>query len=276
MHYLKLQKPLAFFDLETTGINPQEDRIIEISIITALPDGTTRTYTKKVKPEIAVPIESSMIHGIYDKDLKDEPSFEELADDILAEFADSDLAGYNVIKFDLPLLLAELHRVKKEFDISERRLVDAQKIFFMMEPRNLSAAYKFYCGEDIETLGGQAHSAETDTLATYHILNAQIKRYENVTQQDHDGKEFTPIQNDIEVLHRFSTDKMVDLSGRFVMNDNNEPCFNFGKHKGKTIEWVLTREPGFYDWMMKNDFAPDTKQHMHAARMRLLTKQLKK
>lgn len=261
---LNLKNSLAFFDLEATGINVSTDRIVEIAIIKMLPDGTKETLTRRVNPTIPIPLESSLIHGIYDKDVKDEKTFKELAREIYNFIGNSDLAGFNVLKYDIPLLVEEFLRAGIEFDIDKRNLLDAQKIFFMMEKRNLSSAYKFYCGKTLEN----AHSAEADTMATLEVFKAQLERYEGQELEDLQGNKIGVIENDMKKLHEMLNEKMVDLAGRFVYNQDGEEVFNFGKQKGKTIAQVLKEEPGYYDWMMRGDFPLDTKRKLTQVKLR--------
>ena len=256
---LNLTKPLVFFDLETTGINITNDRILEISLVKILPGSNDKEIiTERINPGIPIPIESSMIHGIYDKDVADKPLFKERASTYAQFLKGCDLAGFNILKFDVPVLLEEFYRADVDFDLSGRRLVDAQKIFHMMEPRTLSAAYKFYCNQDLNN----AHSAEADTLATYEVLKAQVIKYENVEHTDKDGKKTVPIKNDVQSLHNLSASNLVDLAGRMVYNDKGDVVFNFGKYKGTLVSDVLKRDPSYYDWMMKGDFSVDTKKRL--------------
>lgn len=260
-HSLKLKKPLAFFDLESTGINTNQDRIVEISILKAMPDGETQTRTWRINPEMKIPFETTLIHGISDEDVANEPTFKKAGPEI-ARFLDGcDLAGYNSVKFDLPMLVEEFMRCDIEFDFSKRRMVDAQKIFHYMEPRNLSAAYKFYCGRDMDE-DGRAHSADFDTLVTFKVLEEQVKRYEGHSRKDEKGNEFFPVQNDVEVLDKLSRGNQFDLAGRMVYDEKGNVVFNFGKHKGKVVTDVFRQEPSYYDWMMRGDFARDTKRRL--------------
>lgn len=261
---LNLKNSIAFFDLEATGINVSTDRIVEISIVKVHPDGGQEIYTKRVNATIPIPLESSLIHGIYDKDIKDEQTFKELAKDIFQFIGQSDLAGFNVLKYDIPLLVEEFLRAGIEFDLDKRNLLDAQKIFFMMEKRNLTSAYKFYCGKTLEN----AHSAEADTLATLDVFKAQIERYLGEELEDLQGNKVGIIENDMKKLHDMLNEKMVDLAGRFVFNRDGEEVFNFGKQKGKTITQVLKEEPGYYDWMMRGDFPLDTKRKLTQVKLR--------
>jgi DNA polymerase III subunit epsilon len=267
MHTLILKKPLAFFDLETTGINVVRDRIVEISIVKALPNGELDIRTHRVNPEMPIPLESSMIHGIYDEDIKDCPTFKGIAKSIATFLEGCDLAGFNSNRFDIPLLIEEFLRVGVDFDVKSRRMVDAQRIFHLMEPRSLSAAYKFYCGKDLT----DAHSAEADAMATYEVLNAQVARYAGVKVKDDKGKEVVPIQNDIEILHNLTATRSVDFAGRMVYNEKGEEVFNFGKHSGKRVFDVLKQEPFYYDWMLKGDFSLDTKRKLTEIKLRALT-----
>ncbi|MFN3996489.1 exonuclease domain-containing protein [Algoriphagus sp.] len=261
---LNLRNSIAFFDLEATGTNVGTDRIVEISIVKLHPDQGREIYTKRVNPGIPIPLEASLIHGIYDKDVKNEPTFKELAKDIQNFIGKSDLGGFNVLKYDIPLLVEEFLRSGIDFDIENRNLLDAQKIFFMMEKRNLTAAYKFYCNRNLEN----AHSAEADTLATLDVFEAQVERYQGEEMEDLQGNKVGIFQNDMKKIHDMVNEKMVDLAGRFVFNSQGQEIFNFGKHKGKTIEQALKEEPGYYDWMMKGDFPLDTKRKLTQVKLR--------
>lgn len=256
---LNLKRPLAFFDLEATGINVASDRIVEISILKALPNGDEEIKTLKINPTIPIPLESSLIHGIYDEDIKNAPTFKEVAKDIVDFLADADLAGYNSNKFDIPMLMEEFLRVGIKFDIDNRKFVDVQNIFHQMEQRTLKAAYKFYCGKDIIN----AHSAEADIKATYEVLLAQIEKYQGANWESKKGEISQPVQNDVDALHIFTNlNKPVDFAGRMVYNDDEQPVFNFGKHKGKTVFQVFDEEPSYYAWMMNGDFPLYTKNRL--------------
>jgi DNA polymerase-3 subunit epsilon len=256
---IKINKPIAFFDLETTGVNISTDRIIEICIVrVSPPNETVEVKTFRVNPGMPIPDQSSAIHGIYDKDVADKPTFPEIAQQVFQFMKDCDLGGFNSIRFDIPLLIEEFFRAGIEFDISKRKLIDSQRIFHLMEPRTLGAAYKFYCNKDLEN----AHSAEADTIATYHILKAQIERYADKQLKDAEGKVSVPIKNDMQVLHDFSVGNMVDLAGRMIMSDKGEELFNFGKYKGMKVKDTLLKDPMYYDWIMKGDFPQDTKKKL--------------
>ncbi len=256
---LNLKRPLAFFDLESTGVNVASDRIVEISILKASPDGTEDVKTLKIKPLIPIPLESSLIHGIYDEDVKDAPTFKEVAQEIIDFIGDADLAGYNSNKFDIPMLMEEFLRVGINFDIENRKFVDVQNIFHQMEQRTLKAAYRFYCDKDIVN----AHSAEADIRATYEVLLAQLSKYEGKEFEDKKGNVSKPVVNDVEGLHAFTNlNKPVDFAGRMVYNDDDVACFNFGKHKGKPVFQVFDEEPSYYAWMMKGDFPLYTKNRL--------------
>jgi DNA polymerase-3 subunit epsilon len=267
MHTLHLKKPLAFFDLETTGVNVARDRIVELSVVKALPNGETEVRTRRVNPEMPIPLESSLIHGIYDEDVKDSPTFKSIAKNLAVFLEGCDLAGFNSNRFDIPMLVEEFLRVGVEFDVKNRKCVDTQRIFHMMEPRNLSAAYKFYCGK---TLIG-AHGAEADTLATFEVLQGQIAKYEGVKVLDPKGVEYEPVKNDVAALHDLTASKIIDFAGRMVFNDKGEEVFNFGKHNGKKVTDILKNEPSFYDWMMKAEFPLDTKRRLTEIKLRALT-----
>lgn len=264
---LKLKRPLAFFDIESTGVNVAADRIVEISILKINPDGTEESRTKRINPGMPIPLQSSLIHGIYDEDVKDEPAFKQIARS-LAQFLDnSDLAGYNSNKFDIPLLMEEFLRAGVDFDLSNRKFVDVQNIFHQMEQRTLKAAYKFYCEKELIN----AHSAEADIRATYEILLAQIQRYEGAVYTDKAGNQSMPVQNDVEALHKFTNvQNVVDFAGTMVYNDKGEELFNFGKHKGKRVIDVFKQEPSYYDWMMNGVFPEYTKKKLTEIRLKQL------
>jgi DNA polymerase-3 subunit epsilon len=251
---LTLTKPLAFFDLETTGINIINDRIVELSVLKINPDNSTEILTKRLNPLIPIPEEASKVHGIYQKDILESPTFKEFANNLAAFLENCDLAGYNSNKFDIPLLVEEFLRAEVDFEMKNRRLIDVQTIFHKMEQRNLSAAVKFYCGREME----HAHSAEADIKATYEVFHAQLQRYPE-------------LQKDIHFLHTFSshTDN-VDLTGKIVYNDKKEEIFNFGKHKGKLVEEIFKKEPSYYDWMMKGEFPLHTKKVITSIRLKAL------
>lgn len=241
---LALKNPILFFDIESTGLNVASDRIIELSIVKVKPDGTREVKTRRLNPTIPISPEAQKIHGISDEDVKDCPTFKMIAKSLAKWMEGCDFAGYNSNKFDIPMLAEEFLRVGVDFDFRKRNLVDVQNIFHKMEQRTLSAAYKFYCDKDLEN----AHSAEGDTMATLEVLEAQLDRYPN------------DLKNDIVFLSEFSSrSRMVDYAGRIALNDKDEPVFNFGKHKGKTVKEVLEKEPSYYDWIMKGDFTLDTK-----------------
>ncbi|MDR2980258.1 MAG: 3'-5' exonuclease [Bacteroidales bacterium] len=255
---LNLQRPIVFFDLETTGLNVGKDKIVEIAMLKVMPDGTEISKTMIINPGIPIPIECSEIHGIYDMDVTDKPRFREVVDEIAEFMADSDLAGYNSNRFDLPLLVEEFLRAGRRFELRNRKLVDVQSIYHKMEPRNLKAAYKLYCGKEL----ADAHQAENDARATYEVLKAQLERYENAEYEDRiTGLKSCPIQNDMTKLSAFSSEsRNVDMVGHVVLNDRDLEVLNFGKHKGKTVESVFRTEPSYYDWMMKSDFPLYTKE----------------
>ncbi len=242
---LKLTKPLASIDLETTGVNPGTDRIVEIAIVKILPDGSRSVKRKLINPEMPIPKTSSDIHGITDEVVKDAPTFRQVAHELKQVLDGCDIAGYNSNRFDIPVLMEEFLRAQVEFDMKGRRLVDVQKIFHQMEQRTLSAAYKFYCNKNLDG----AHSAEADATATYEILEAQLDRYPLLG---------TTIDT---ILKTIGEDVIVDFARRFVM-DNGIEVFNFGKFKGRPVSDVLRAEPQYYDWMMKGDFPQHTKQKL--------------
>ncbi len=262
---LNLERPIAFFDLETTGTNVASDRIVEIAILKVHPDGRVEkrpdpnkmTGRFLINPEMHIPAETSAIHGIRDIDVADAPTFAEVAEKLFKFLYDCDLAGYNSNKFDVPILAEEFLRCGIEFSIENRRLIDVQNIFHLMEQRTLRAGYKFYCGKELHN----AHEAMADVEATYAILLAQLDRYKDVQIEDKQGQPFTPVVNDMDVLHEVSQrHKNVDFLGRIVYDEDGHEVFNFGKHKGRTVEDVLRAEPGYYGWMMQGDFPLYTKK----------------
>lgn len=243
---LELKRPFVVFDLETTGINISNDRIIELAYIKLYPDGREENMTLRFNPQIPIPAEATRIHGISDADVANEPVFKEKATMLAETFKGCDFGGFNSNKFDFPMLVEEFLRAEVEFDTDNRKFVDAQRIYHQMEQRTLKAAYKFYCNKDLT----DAHQAEADTRATLEVLLAQIERYAD-------------LKNDIDSLHQFSgMDRNVDLSGRIVMNEKNQAVFNFGKHRFKPVNDVFRAEPGYYQWMMDGDFPLDTKRKL--------------
>lgn len=268
---LNLKRPLAFFDIESTGTNLGVDRIVELSVIKLQPDGSEDVKTWRVNPDMPIPLESSLIHGIYDEDIKDEPVFKAIAGAVAEFIGVSDLAGYNSNKFDIPMLMEEFLRAGVVFDLDSRHFVDVQNIFHQMEQRTLKAAYQFYCDKQIVN----AHSAEADTRATMEVLLAQIEKYENVEWEDKKGNKSIPVVNDIEALHHFTNlNRPVDFAGRMVYNENGEETFNFGKHKGKAVEDVLKIEPSYYSWMMQGEFPLYTKKKLEEIYNRWNTKKI--
>jgi DNA polymerase-3 subunit epsilon len=256
---LQLQKPLAIFDLETTGININSDRIIEIAIIKISPDGTRQVKRKLLNPEMPIPPGATEIHGITNEMVKDAPTFKQAANEIKQFIDGCDLGGYNSNRFDVPILVDEFLRVGIEIDLKVCRLVDVQRIFHQMEQRTLSAAYKFYCNKNLDG----AHSAEVDASATWEILDAQVIRYPQ-------------IGNTIEsILKATGEEEIVDFARRFIM-ENGKEIFNFGKHKGRPVADVLRQEPQYYDWMMKGDFPLHTKQKLSEIFNRTLLKKNEK
>lgn len=262
---LKLTRPLAFFDLETTGTNVVTDRIVEICIYKISPDGKEDCIIHRINPTIPIPKAVTAIHGITDEDVKNAPTFADLANTLNQFLANCDLAGYNSNKFDVPMLIEEFLRAGIEFELKNRRLVDVQNIFHKMEPRTLKAAYKFYCQKDLV----DAHNAQADTKATYEILLKQLEKYENAEYTDNNGTVSKPISNDIQALSDFSYNwRNVDLVGHIVYNENGVEVFNFGKHKNKPVEEVFNMEPGYYDWMTKSAFPLYTKKVITAIKLR--------
>lgn len=254
---LKVKNPLAFFDLETTGTSISRDRIIEIAIIKIMPNGERMTRVNRINPTIPIPAESSLIHGIYDEDVVDEPTFKSVAKSLAKFLEGADLSGFNIIKFDVPMLVEEFLRAGINFNIEKRKLIDSQKIFHLMEKRTLSAAYKFYCDKILV----DAHSAEMDTLASLEVLEAQIDRYDGMDVKDAQGNLLGRFENNLSTLHQITSNDLVDLAGRMI-NRGGEVYFNFGKHKGKKVLDILESEPSYYDWIMNGDFSLDTKRRL--------------
>lgn len=262
---LNLKKPLVFFDLETTGANAIKDRIVEISMMKIHVDGKEELYTQRINPQMLISAEAQSVHGITNGMLSNEPTFAEVAAEISAFIGSSDLSGYNLMKFDIPMLVEEFLRHDMDFEIKGRRVIDVQNIFHKMEQRTLKAAYKFYCGKNLE----QAHSAEADTKATYEILKSMLDRYQDVDFEDKQGNISQPVVNDVEVLDKFSKyHRNADLMGQIIYNDQDKEVFNFGKYRGKMVEDVFRNEPQYYDWMMKADFPNSTKKLITAIKLR--------
>ncbi len=249
---LNLKNPIVFFDLETTGTNTVTDRIVEISYLKVSPNGREESKTIRINPGMPIPPEVSAIHGIYDEDVADCPTFKEVAKEIARDIEGCDLAGFNSNRFDIPLLAEELLRAEVDIDLKKRKFVDVQVIFHKMEQRTLSAAYKFYCDKELEN----AHSAEADTRATYEVLQAQLDMY-------------SELENDIEFLSKFTTQTdNADFAGRIVFNEKGEEVFNFGKYKGQKVTEVLMKDIGYYGWIMGSDFALDTKNVLTKIKLR--------
>ncbi len=250
---LNLANSIIFLDLETTGINIAKDRIVEISVLKIYPNGKEEQKTIRVNPEMPIPEEASRIHGIYNDDIKNAPTFKMIAQELATYMEGCDLGGYNSNRFDIPLLAEEFLRVGVDFDMRKRKFVDVQTIFHKMEQRTLGAAYRFYCDKNLD----DAHSAAADTMATYEVLKAQLERYEGV------------LQNNIEFLSKFSAqNKNVDFAGFIIYDENGVETFNFGKNKGLAVEKVLKEQQGYYDWVMKSDFPLYTKKILTEIKLR--------
>lgn len=249
---LNLKNPLVFFDLETTGIDIVKDRIIEISYVKVFPNGKEESKTMRINPGMPIPPASTAIHGITDDDVKDCPLFKNVAKQLAGQIEGCDLAGYNSNRFDIPLLAEEFLRAGVDIDLTRRKFIDVQTIFYKMEQRTLAAAYKFYCQKSLEN----AHTAAADTMATYEVLKAQLDRYPE-------------LKNDVTFLSEFSSfTNNVDFAGRMVYNEKNQEVFNFGKYKGRLVEEVLKQEPAYYSWMMNGDFPLNTKQKLTEIKLR--------
>ena len=250
---LNLRKPLIFFDLETTGLNIMTDRIVEIAYLKVFPNGNEESRKMRINPEMPIPPESTAVHHITDDDVRDCPTFKQVAQMLANEFQGCDIAGYNSNNFDVPFLAEEFLRADADFDFANSRFIDVQVVFHKMEKRTLEAAYRFYCNAELV----DAHSADSDTKATYEVLMAQLDRYPE-------------LQNDIDFLSNFTKlNRNVDYAGRIILDDNGVEVFNFGKHKGKPVEKVLREEPAYYSWMMNGDFPLYTKKVLTSIRLRM-------
>lgn len=250
---LNLKNPVVFFDLETTGTNITADRIVEICYLKVYPNGNEESKTMRINPEMHIPETSTAIHGITDDDVADCPTFKEAAANIARDFEGADIAGFNSNRFDVPLLVEEFLRAGIDLDLTKRKFIDVQVIYHKLEQRTLSAAYKFYCGKNLE----DAHTAEADTRATYEVLKAQLDKYPDI------------LTNDVEFLSEYSTySKNVDFAGRMVYDDNGVEVFNFGKYKGIPVAQVLQRDMGYYGWIMKGEFSLNTKNILTKIRLR--------
>ncbi len=251
---LNLKNPLVFFDLETTGIDIVKDRIIEISLVKVYPNGKEESKTRRINPGMPIPPESTAIHGITDEDVKDCPTFKEIAKSLAALLEGCDLAGFNSNRFDIPLLAEEFLRAGVDVDLNKRKFIDVQTIFHKMEQRTLAAAYKFYCDKILDN----AHTAEADTMATYEVLKSQLDRYPE-------------LENDVNFLSKFSSfTNNVDFAGRMVYNEKGEEVINFGKYKGRLVTEVLQSDPGYYGWIMNGDFPLNTKRILTEIKLRAL------
>ena len=249
---LKLKNPIIFFDLETTGVDISKDRIVELCYIKVEPNGNEEAKSMRINPEMHIPESSSAIHGIYDADVADCPTFKQIAPALRDTIKGCDFAGFNSNRFDVPVLVEEFLRAGEDIDIRNRKFIDVQNIYHKMEKRTLSAAYQFYCGKDLEN----AHSALADTQATYEVLQAQLDRYADT------------LENDVDFLATFSKmNDNVDFAGRMIYDKDRQPVFNFGKYKGRRVTDVLRIDPGYYSWILQGDFALDTKQVLTRIRL---------
>ncbi len=262
---LNLKKPLAFFDLETTGTDIAKDRIVEIAVVKIMPDGQVIMMPAKhgkehrllVNPTVPIPIEASLVHGVYDADVKDAPLFKDIAPKLFKFLFDCDLGGFNSNRFDIPMLAEEFLRAEIDFSAEGRNLIDVQVIFHLMEQRNLKAAYKFYCDKQLD----DAHEALPDTLATLEVFEAMLDRYAHLEVQDEQGQTYHPVQNDMEVIHKLSErKKKADFAGHIVFNEKDQPVFNFGKYKNIQVQEVFGKDLGYFSWMMNADFPLYTKK----------------
>jgi DNA polymerase III subunit epsilon len=261
---LNLRNPLCIFDIETTGTSITKDRILEIAIIKLMPNGEMQRKCHVLNPTIPIPPESTLFHGLTDEDVKDKPTFKEVAREYAKFLEGADIGGFSVLKLDVPILVEEFLRCGIEFDYSRKKIIDAQKIFHLMEKRTLKAAYKFYLGKDLT----DSHSAEADAEATLDVLLAQVEKYDGQDVTDSSDRKVGEIRNDMESLSKITSLDMVDLAGRMIRNDKGIEVFNFGKHKSKPVLQVLKAEPAYYDWMMNGDFPMDTKRKLTEIKLR--------
>lgn len=249
---LNLSSPIVFFDLETTGTDINKDRIVEICYLKVWPNGNEDAHTMRINPGMHIPEEASQVHGIYDDDVKDCPTFKEVAKNIAKDFEGADIAGFNSNRFDVPLLAEEFLRAEVDMDLTRHRFIDVQVIYHKKEQRTLSAAYQFYCGKNLE----DAHTALADTRATYEVLKAQLDKYPD-------------LQNDMKFLSDYSSfTKNVDFAGRMIYDDKGEEVFNFGKYKGQLVKDVFAKDPGYYSWILNSDFTLNTKAVLTRIRVR--------
>jgi len=260
---LKINKPLVFFDIESTGLDITKDKIIEITILKLSISGRKNSFTFRINPEIPIPSENSKIHGIYDKDVKNSPSFKKVGNKIKKLLYKCDLVGFNILKFDLPILIEEFKNNKISFSINNINIIDVQKLYHLMEKRNLSSAYKFYCNKTLKN----SHSSFSDTMATYEIFLNQLKKYDNQEVFDLKGNKMGKISKNLNKINNTLNNNMIDLEGRFIM-DNDDPVFNFGKYKGKKIKEILKKNPGYFNWIIKGKFSNDTKENLKKIKKR--------
>lgn len=241
---LKLNRPLVFIDLETTGLDIIKDRIIEITLAKLFPDGHYEIYSRRINPMMPIPPKATQITGITDEDVKDCPPFSKVAQEIANWLENSDIAGYNSINFDIPMLAEEFARAEVDFDFNKAKFIDVQVIYHKKEKRTLAAAYKFYCNKDLEN----AHSSKADVLATMEILEQQLKMYDD-------------LEPNVDFLSKYSTfNRNLDFAGRVILDENDEPVFNFGKYKGQKVVDVFKKDTSYYSWIMRGEFPLNTKQ----------------
>lgn len=269
---LNLKRPIAFFDLETTGLNTSHDRIVEMSVLKINVNGDEEQRVWLLNPEMPISPESTSVHGYTDAMVADKPTFRDKAKEIALFIGNADLAGYNILKFDLPMLVEEFLRVDYDFDLKSRDFIDVMNIYMKMEPRTLKSAYRYFCHAELEG----AHGAMADTKATYDVLRAMLDKYQGVDYEDGKGNKSQGPTNDMKQLSEFSAHhKYADLSGQIIFDEEGKEVFMFGKHKGKRVEDVFRMEPPYYDWIMKNDFPRYTKKVVTAIKLRMGGKNVK-
>lgn len=263
---LNLKRPLAFFDLESTGLNVAKDRIVEISILKINPNKSSESKTWLLNPDYPITAEATSVHGYTNESVANQPVFKQVGKEIAVFLANCDLAGYNVIKYDLPMLVEEFLRAEIDFEVTSRKIIDVQNIFMKMEQRTLEAACRFYLNKPLEN----AHAAEADTMATFEVLKAQLDKYADKEFKSKDGQNAILVSNNVEALSVFSAHHQnADLMGQFIFNKEGKEVVNFGKHKGKTVEEVFTKEPSYYSWLMNSDFPLYTKKLVTSIKLRM-------
>tara|TARA_B100000686_G_scaffold5421_1_gene5423 strand:- start:10182 stop:10979 length:798 start_codon:yes stop_codon:yes gene_type:complete len=263
-----ISKPIVVFDIETTGLDIINDRIVDISLIKVNSDNSTIEKTYRVNPGIPISKESSLIHGIYDKDVSSCKEFKYYAKEIYQFIKGCDLGGFNILKFDLPILIEELMRCKINLSINNTKIIDALRIYHLMEKRNLSSAYKFYCNKNLDN----AHNSYADTIATLEVIKKQIEKYENQEVIDNKGNVLGTISQNLDSIGSIIKTNIVDISGRIIKNSENKEVFNFGKYKNQIVSKIFKSNPEYYHWIMKSNFPLHTKKKFTEIKLRDINK----